>query len=138
MEVKVCRGCKKIFQYIAGPELCPKCRQLEEEMFQKVKEYLIEHPGANMYEVTQKTDVSAALIEKFLRQGRLQVAEDSPIVLTCERCGRKIMTGKYCNECKNQISSELNDVRKSIVEKNAPKDNSKARMRFLESNKLSH
>ena len=69
MEVKVCRGCKKIFQYIAGPELCPKCKQSEEEMFQKVKEYLRKHPGANMYEVNQDTGVSATLIDKFLCQG---------------------------------------------------------------------
>ena len=40
MEVKVCRGCKKMFQYIAGAELCPRCKQIEEEHFQKVKEYL--------------------------------------------------------------------------------------------------
>ena len=133
MEVKVCHGCRKMFQYITGPVLCPRCKQHEEELFQKVKEYLRENPGANMYEVNKATGVSAALIEKFLRQGRLQVAVDSPIALTCDRCGTKIPTGKLCNECKKTISDELNDVKKSLVKAEATNNSSGAKMRYLQS-----
>lgn len=136
MEVKVCRGCKKMFQYIAGPELCPKCKQSEEEMFQKVKEYLRKHPGANMYEVNQETGVSATLIEKFLRQGRLQVASDSPIGLMCERCGKKITTGRYCNDCKNEISNDLNEVKKRLVDPDKYTSDAGPRMRYLQSDKI--
>lgn len=137
MEVKVCKSCKKMFQYIAGPVLCPKCKQLEEEYFQQVKEYLREHPGDSLYEVSKQTGVSAALIEKFLRQGRLQVAADSPIELTCERCGSKIITGKYCNSCKTQITNELNEAKQSMIKpiEKKPQD-TKERMRFLQSNNI--
>ena len=138
MEVKVCRGCKKMFQYITGPVLCPKCKQLEEEQFLKVKDYLRENPGSTMYAVTQATGVSAALIEKFLKQGRLQVAENSPIALICERCGKKIPTGKFCNACKKEISEELTGVKNSIVAKEKEKENAQAKMRFLQSDKLGH
>lgn len=136
MDVKVCRSCKKMFQYIAGPELCPKCRQAEEEMFQKVKEYLREHPGANMYEVNQETEVSATLIEKFLRQGRLQVASDSPIGLTCERCGKKITTGRFCNDCKSEVANQLNEVKKMLVSPEKYDKDTGPKMRYLQSDKI--
>ena len=138
MEVKVCRGCKKMFQYITGPVLCPRCKQLEEEMFLKVKDYLRENPGSNMYEVNQATGVSAAHIEKFLRQGRLEVAEGSPIALTCERCGKKIVTGKYCNECKNEMTNELNEVKKDLIGHQAAQNDAGPKMRFLKSDKVHH
>ena len=138
MEVKVCRGCKKMFQYITGPVLCPKCKQLEEEMFLKVKEYLRDNPGSTMLEVNQVTGVSAMLIEKFLRQGRLQVAENSPMMLTCERCNKKIVTGKFCNNCKKELSEELNDVKSNIVSQMQGQDDHRAKMRFLQSGKFNH
>ena len=116
MEIKVCRRCKKIFQYMTGPELCRNCKEYEETLFRKVKEYLREHPGANMYEVHKETNVSAALIEKFLRQGRLQVSPDSPIALGCERCGNKISTGRFCGACANEMTAQINEAKKSISE----------------------
>ena len=129
MDVRVCRGCKKMFQYIAGPTLCPNCKQKEEEMFQAVKDYLMDNPGANMYQVSQATKVSAQLIEKFLREGRLQVSPDSPIALSCEKCGRKISTGRLCSECKKQINDTLADMKRGLVK---PKtDDASARMRYL-------
>ncbi|MBP3889452.1 MAG: hypothetical protein J6F30_17645 [Cellulosilyticum sp.] len=138
MEVKICRNCKKMFQYITGPVLCPRCKQIEEELFLKVKEFLRENPGATLYEVTKVTGVSAALIEKFLRQGRLQVAIDSPITLNCERCGKKVVTGKYCNECKKEITDELTGAKNSIVAQEQAKNDQHAKMRFLQSDKVSH
>ena len=136
MEIKICRSCKKMFQHITGPELCPKCKQAEEEMFQNVKEYLREHPGANMYEVNQETGVSATLIEKFLRQGRLQVATDSPIGLNCERCGRKITTGRFCNSCKNEVTNELNEAKRMLAGPGKNNSDTGPKMRYLKSDNI--
>lgn len=138
MEVKVCRNCKKMFQHITGPVICSKCKQIEEELFIKVKDYLRDNPGANLYQVNQATGVSATLIEKFLKQGRLQVSTDSPMAVNCERCGKKVSTGKYCNACKKEMTEELTGVKNSMVAKEQAKDNHSAKMRFLQSEKLSH
>lgn len=136
MDVKVCRSCKKLFQYITGPEVCPKCKEAEEEMFQKVKGYLRAHPGANMYEVNQETEVSVTLIEKFLRQGRLQVASDSPIGLICERCGKRITTGRFCNDCKNEVTNQLNEVKKMLTASDKNDNSAEPKMRYLQSDKI--
>ena len=142
MEVKVCKMCKKMFQYITGPEICPRCKQQEEEWFQQVKEYLRENPGATLVQVNKETGVSASLIEKFLRQGRLEVSADSPIALTCERCGKKIITGRYCKECSHNISNELHQVKKDLL--TAQQTDNKfgaktgAKMRFLDNDHIRH
>lgn len=136
MEVKVCRSCKKIFQYISGPEICHQCREAEEELFQKVKEYLREHPGANTYEINQETGVSAKLVEKFLRQGRLEVAPDSALFLGCERCGKKITTGRFCNNCTNEVTNQLNEVKKMLIASDKDNQGTNPKMRYLGTDKI--
>lgn len=133
MDVRICNGCKRMFQYIAGPNLCPKCRQREEEMFQTVKDYLRENPGANMHHVSEETNVSVSLIEKFLREGRLQVSPDSPITLACEKCGRRITTGRLCSECKKEINNTLSDMKRGLIKHK--EDDASARMRYLNQKK---
>ncbi|MBU3803400.1 MAG: MerR family transcriptional regulator [Candidatus Cellulosilyticum pullistercoris] len=136
MDIRVCRNCRKMFQYITGPELCLQCKEAEEEMFQKVKTYLREHPGANMYEINQETGVSVKLIEKFLHDGRLEVSSHSPIVLTCERCGKQITTGRFCSDCKKEVSNEINKVKRMLVSPEKNESDSRPKMRYLESDKI--
>lgn len=140
MEVRICRMCKKMFQYITGPEICPRCKQEEEKLFQQVKEYLRKNPGATLVEVNKETGVSAALIEKFLKQGRLQVSPDSPISLICEICGKKISTGRYCKECNVTMQNELHQVRKDLLAAHEGKgtNDGPAKMRYLQSERIHH
>ena len=138
MEVKVCKNCKKLFQYVVGPEICPNCKQLEEDLFQKVKAYLRENPGASMHIVSEETEVSVSLIEKFLRQGRLEVSPDSQIALSCEMCGKKITSGRFCNSCKGELTNGLNEAKRTLAaskQDKAPTDE-KDKMRFLKSDNI--
>ena len=138
MEVRTCRRCKKIFQYITGPQICPRCKQKEEEMFQVVKEYLRQNPGATMNIVSQETEVSVAIIEGFLRQGRLEVTSDSPIALSCESCGVRILTGRLCQKCNASLVGGLSSAAKEIeTEKRALEEKRKGeKMRFLKSDQI--
>ena len=42
MNVKNCRKCGKVFNYIGGMPICPQCREELEKKFDTVKEYIIE------------------------------------------------------------------------------------------------
>lgn len=130
MEVKVCKSCKGMFQYIAGPIMCPRCRAIEEDQFQIVKDYLRKNPGANLAEVSIETGVESKVILRFLRDERLEVAEGSPIALVCEQCGKKILTGTRCSACEAQMLKSLNEMKGHFIEKS--NDAAKARMRFLD------
>ncbi len=106
-EIRNCPRCGKVFNYIARP-ICGRCMQDEEEEFKKVKEYIDEYPGANMPEVSDATGISVDKIMRFLRDERLEISgEDSNIFLECERCGRSIRTGRFCDKCKDEIQNEL-------------------------------
>ena len=47
MEVKNCKGCGRLFNYMGGAPLCDACRKKLEEKFQKVKQYLDDHSDAS-------------------------------------------------------------------------------------------
>ena len=134
MEVKTCRRCGGIFQYLGGKLVCPKCKKKEEEMFQVVKGYLKENVGATLDQVSEDTGVSRGMIEGFLREGRLEVTADSPISLACEICGAPIRTGRLCFKCNNDMSSGFKAVAKEMKPdpvKTEPKHEGE-RMRYLD------
>ncbi len=40
MDVRNCRQCGRLFNYLSGPQICPGAEMLLEEKFQQVKEYV--------------------------------------------------------------------------------------------------
>lgn len=113
-EIKYCRDCKKLFQYVTGPVLCHVCRKRDEEEFEKVRKFLREYPGANMQEVSSNTGVSPAKISRWLKEERLEVSEDSPVALNCEKCGVRIRSGRFCVECSKGLAKEMMDVGRDL------------------------
>lgn len=135
MNVRNCRTCGRIFNYIAGPHICPSCREKMEEKFQEVKEYIRDHKGAGINEVADACGVEIGQIHQWLREERLEVTEDSPIQLACENCGAFIRSGRFCDKCTNSMTQDLRSVLKSntpqqpALKKKPDKENPK--MRFL-------
>lgn len=113
MNVRNCKICGKIYNY-DGFNVCRSCRRKQEERFQKVKEFLREFPGASITEVEEATEVSSEEIMNFLREGRLEMSENSQITLDCERCGAKIFSGRFCNKCTNEMSKSLGEMARSM------------------------
>lgn len=135
MNVRNCRSCGKLFNYVIGPPICPSCKEKAEEKFQVVKSFIRENPGVSIQEVTQECDVDKAQINQWLREERLELSDSSAITLSCERCGTQIKSGKYCEKCKNEMTSGfqksmgLNESKKI---EDPVKKAAKAKMRFLE------
>lgn len=135
MNVRNCRNCGRIFNYIAGPHICPSCREKQEAKFQEVKEYIREHKGAGINEVAEACEVDIGQIHQWLREERLEVTEDSPIQLTCENCGAFIRSGRFCDKCTNSVAQGF----QSVLNANAPKqpelkkkpEKENPKMRFL-------
>lgn len=135
MDVRNCRGCGRIFNYVAGPIMCQVCKEKMEEKFQEVKEYIRSNPGVGIPEVSEACDVDPAQIRQWLREDRLELTENSPIRLTCEGCGAQIRSGKYCERCKLDMTSGFKNIlaenrtQEKKPEKKTDKDNPK--MRYL-------
>lgn len=121
MNVRNCRKCGRIFNYVVGPHLCQSCRESLEADFQRVKEYVREHRGATITQVAEECDVDVSQIHQWLREERLELAEGSGIVLQCESCGAAIMSGRYCDQCRRNLTMGFKEVvRSSKPEEPAP------------------
>ena len=87
--------------------ICPNCKEEIEKKFYEVKEYIRGNPHVGIKEVSEAMEVSKQQIQQWIREERLQFSEDANIALQCEKCGKKIYTGRYCENCKAQMANRL-------------------------------
>jgi uncharacterized protein len=108
MEIKNCKRCGKIFRF-NGNYICPACIRKDDEDFQTVKEYLLAHPGSTPIVVSEATGVDITTIDRFIRTGLLD-SDDYQLAdatLECEQCGAPIKSGRFCDQCLNQLQRGL-------------------------------
>lgn len=135
MDVRTCKECKRIFNYLTGPVICPACREKLENKFQEVKKYIMEHQGASMQEVAEECEVDIIQIRQWLREERLELTASCPDGLTCESCGCSIRSGRFCDKCRNAMANNF----QSLMKNNKPteatlyskRDKDNPKMRFL-------
>lgn len=133
MEVKNCKNCGKMFNYIGKP-ICPTCEKKLEDKFQEVKQYVKEHKEASITVVAEENDVSVNQIKRWVRQERLAFSDASMVGLECENCGTLIKTGRFCENCKLKLQMNLSSaIKKKPSEPEPVKQKESARMRFLDS-----
>lgn len=134
MDVRTCRSCKRIFNYLSGPNICPACKESLEAKFQEVKAYIEEHRGAGMQEVSEECDVEVSQIRQWLREERLELMEGSAIMLSCESCNAPIRCGRFCDKCRNALANNFQSMMKG-KEPTEPtlykRNRDGAKMRFL-------
>lgn len=132
MDVRNCKDCGKIFNYLSGAPLCPACMKKLDDKYSIVKEYIYDNPGASIQQVSEENGVSVRQLKKWVREERLAFSEDSLVGLECENCGTMIRTGRFCSRCKDSMLNKLGNIYKEPVEevKKNFKDNPK--MRFLD------
>lgn len=118
-EIINCPECGRLFAADGGRRVCRKCLEREDSDYAIVRRYIREHPGASVFEVSEETGVEEEKILQFLKDGRLQSAGYVEIFF-CERCGKKITGGKFCDNCRAQMTQE---VRSAI-----PKDTAQSKI----------
>lgn len=111
MDIRNCKRCGKVFVKVGSSNLCPECLKADEEEFKKVRNYIYNNPGATVIEVSEKTEVPVSKIMEYLKDGRIELAKmDGLPILTCERCGAPIRSGRFCNQCAALLEKELKKV----------------------------
>lgn len=133
MEVKNCRGCGRLFNYMGGAPLCQMCQKKLEEKFQEVKAYLEVNPNSSVNQVAEAMDVSVKQIRQWIREDRLALSVAGADGIVCEQCGAPICSGRFCDRCKtnmvNTLNGALDKPRKPEIKKPERDGN---RMRFLQ------
>lgn len=93
-----------------GEYRCEKCGFIAYDDYGKVRNYLEEHPGANTAETSRAVGVTQKSIRDMLKEGKLEVSQNSAIFLKCEICGTKIRSGRYCPKCELNYHHDLEEM----------------------------
>lgn len=133
MDVRNCKSCGRIFNYLSGAPLCPVCLKALEDKFDKVKEFVYKNPNSGISEVAEAGEVSISQINQWIRDERLSFSENSDIGIDCESCGRTIRTGRFCKSCKEGLTRDLQSAypTRPVVNTYQQTDE-KSKMRFLD------
>lgn len=133
MDVRNCKNCGRLFNYMGGQAICQQCKQKLEEKFQEVKEYLDENPHATISRVSEEMEVSTKQIKQWIKEERLSLSEATADGVVCEHCGKPIRSGRYCDKCKIQLQDSLSSAIKK-PKQYVPQKTEKTgnRMRFLQ------
>lgn len=108
LNVKICQRCGKLFKIDNyNFELCPNCIKIDNEDFEKVRTYLYDHNTATSVEISENVGIPIAQIERYLKNGRLEIPENSPIFIKCEKCGSDIRSGRLCSACSLKLSNSM-------------------------------
>ncbi len=134
MELRNCASCGKMFNYVAGAApLCQECLKKLDEKYAEVKQYVYDHPGCNINDVVNDMEVSQAQVKKWIREEKLTFAENSDIAIFCEKCGERILTGRFCKKCKAEMVNGMGNLYKKEEPKiEIKKTNHENKMRFLD------
>jgi tRNA(Ile2) C34 agmatinyltransferase TiaS len=96
----ICAACGgvMVFQGL-GQYRCEKCGSLEYDDYGKVREFIEEHPGANVAQIAESTGVTRKAINKMVKEERFEIRKESKTFLLCEICGLPIRSGYVCKNC---------------------------------------
>ena len=113
---RLCKECGGVMIYKGvGEYRCEVCDFLDYDDYGKVRLYIEQHRGATAAEIEDNIGVSQRITRKLLRDGRIEVAENSKVFLLCERCGKNIRSGYYCPECEMTVHRTMEAKQREML-----------------------
>lgn len=104
----ICEKCGGIMVYKGiGEYQCEDCGALEYDNYGKVRNYLEDHRGANVAEISNYTGVSHKAIRDMIKEHRFEIIDNRGGYLRCEMCGANINSGRLCAKCEENYHRNL-------------------------------
>lgn len=107
--VSNCSRCGKLFMKSIH-EYCPSCMKDIEAQYDKCYKYLREHRQTTFQELSDATEVSVKQIMKFIREGRISIANHPNMSYACDVCGVPIREGAMCENCRQKLLKDASHV----------------------------
>ncbi|MCM1191615.1 MAG: MerR family transcriptional regulator [Butyrivibrio sp.] len=116
---RICKNCGGVLVFKGvGEYCCEDCGAPDYDDYGKVRRYIEEHKGATAAQIESAIGVSQRSIRQMLKEGRLEVTQDSKTFLRCEVCGKSIRSGRYCPECEVSVHRSLEAEQRAQIKKN--------------------
>jgi len=118
LKVIQCKQCGRLFQSF-GKAICADCLEERDNNFLLVRDFIYLHPNATIIEISKETGVEEPLILEFLKEDML-VLNTSEQLLSCEKCGKPINSGRFCKQCReffeNVFTSQAVETKHASLE----------------------
>ena len=75
MHLNVCKHCHKIFYHRIKTHSCEQCKKKDDELFERIKEYLEMYPNSNAMQIADGLDVNVYEVLQFMEEGRLTIVK---------------------------------------------------------------
>ncbi|MCS7459957.1 flagellar protein [Paenibacillus doosanensis] len=109
LNVDNCPRCGKI--YVKNNfSLCVNCIKEIDQQYEKCLNYLRENRSCYLYELSEATGVSIKQITKFIREGRISIANHPNMSYNCEVCNTPIRVHTICDSCRQKLSKEASNM----------------------------
>lgn len=110
-ELTNCPNCGAIFYKNKFREVCQDCWKEEEKAYETVYNFMRkrENRAATIQQVEESTGIKEELILKFIRNGKLKIAQFPNFGYPCDRCGHIIRKGNLCDKCTTELRNELEE-----------------------------
>lgn len=107
---RLCTKCGGVMIFKGvGEYRCEDCNALAYDDYGKVRLYLEKHKGATAIEIETMTGVKQKTIRMMLKEARFELTDESRTFLFCEKCGKKIRSGRLCPQCEMDIHRKLEE-----------------------------
>lgn len=116
----LCNQCQGVMVYKGlGEYQCEDCGAVEHDDYGKVRNYLDNHRGANVSQVSDATGVSHKAIREMIKENRFEVIDNRGGYIRCEMCGESISSGRLCSKCEilyhRKLEEEARANRKTAI-----------------------
>lgn len=111
-ELANCPNCDKLFVTTPVMDVCSACYKEEQKLFGTVYDFIRkkENRMATLTEVSEATEVEETLVIKWIRTGKLKLAQFPNLGYPCEKCKTLIRQGKVCESCAKGIQHDLKQL----------------------------
>jgi flagellar operon protein (TIGR03826 family) len=131
-ELANCPKCGTLFVKNNIRAVCEGCYKEEEKDFKTVYEFIRkrENRTATIKEVVAATGVEEDLIYRFIRTGKLQLAQFPNMGYPCQNCGTLIREGRLCVDCSGGLRKQMSQLDREQVHAQKLKEAEKNRTTF--------
>ncbi len=72
----------------------------EEKKYEELKSYVLKNPAATIMDISVVLKINPSLILTWVREDKIEFSDSSKGAwFTCEKCGTKIRSGRFCSSC---------------------------------------
>ncbi|WEK53906.1 MAG: flagellar protein [Candidatus Cohnella colombiensis] len=109
MDLVYCPRCGKLFARHFR-EVCNNCFQELEKDYERCVEYLRQHRGLNIQQLSDETEISIKQITRWIKEGRISLMNAPNMSYPCEMCGTLIREGHMCEGCKTKLQRDYKNA----------------------------